>query len=436
MPLVLLRQFTIANRPHALNLACLWAAVVFFFPTCHAQTLSATPSRVLRDQTAVILATGLRPNQHVTVTADLIDGEGQAWTSSADFDADNDGRLDLSRQPSTGGSYQGVSAFGLVWSMKPKDKHVVQYRSPPRLAPQSIHFELSDGPGKVPLATQVQQDAIADGVRQLVVKGKLHGILFTPSDPGPHPGLLVLGGSEGGLPSRRAAILASHGYAAFALAYFRFEDLPKNLEAIPLEYFSAALKWMTERPEISPEKIAIVGTSRGGELALQLASMFPNVKAVVAYVPANARHRACCGGNVLPYAWTWKGYPLAFVGQTQRGTIEASQAAIRVENSSGPMLLIGGSDDHVWDSSGMVEQIVERLKQHHFSFEVKSLIYSHAGHYAGRPDISPEWHGPLLHPVSGRPTSPGGTPEGNAGSSIDAIPKMLDFLRRNLSLGN
>jgi hypothetical protein len=56
-----------------------------------------------------------------------------------------------------------------------------------------------------------------------------------------------------------------------------------------------------------------MGTSRGGELALQLGSMFPAIDAVVAYVPAKVRCAACCGNTRVPYAWTWGGQPLPYV---------------------------------------------------------------------------------------------------------------------------
>jgi hypothetical protein len=46
---------------------------------------------------------------------------------------------------------------------------------------------------------------------------------------------------------------------------------------------------------------------------LQLGSMYPQIRAVVAYVPANVRYAACCGNTRVPYAWTWKGQPLSFL---------------------------------------------------------------------------------------------------------------------------
>jgi hypothetical protein len=80
----------------------------------------------------------------------------------------------------------------------------------------------------------------------------------------------------------------------------------------------------------------------------------------------------------------------------------------------------------------MTRATVARLKHKHFTYQVESLIYPHAGHIAGRPEIVPEWHGQTRHPVSGKPIDFGGTPEGNARSSIDAIPKVLEFLRQIL----
>jgi dienelactone hydrolase len=183
------------------------------------------------------------------------------------------------------------------------------------------------------------------------------------------------------------------------------------------------------------DRIAVTGVSRGGELALQLGSMYPRIKAVVAYVPANVRYPACCGFTPVPYAWTWNGRPLAFhpvrpvPGQTQMDM----QAAIGVELTQGPIMLISGGEDRVWESSSMADSVVARLKRLHFAYKVEHLNYPHAGHAAGRPEIVPAWQGWTRNPMSGREVEMGGTPKGNAESSLDAIPKVLDFLRQSLS---
>jgi dienelactone hydrolase len=385
------------------------------------------------DESAVIRARGLEPNERISIQAELVDGADEPWSSQAEFIADAQGAVDTSQQAPVKGSYEGVSAMGLIWSMKPAAKHVPSYHTPRDLGAQIIKFQLMRN-GQQVTSAQMEQLGVAEGVQQIKVEGQLHGVLLLPNTKERHPGVLVVGGSEGGMPLGKAAWLASRGYAAFALAYFRYDDLPPLLEGIPLEYFGSALAWMMQRPEISADRIAVVGTSRGGELALQLGSMFRQIKGVVAYVPANVRYPACCGNTRLPYAWTWQGQALAFESGlgARRNPVAALRAAIAVEYTHGPILLISGEDDGVWDSTGMANAVVARLKQTHFPYPYEHLKYPHAGHQAGRPEIVPTWHGSVRNPTSGREENLGGRPQGDAQSSLDAIPKVLEFLRESL----
>jgi len=323
--------------------------------------------------------------------------------------------------------------MGLIWSMMPAEKKATRYQPPRDFGPQIIDIKLMRQ-GKQVSSARLVQMMIGEGIQRVVVREQgLHGVLFIPDTKSHYPGVLVVGGSEGGVPMREAAWLASHGFVALALAYFRYEDLPAKLEAIPLEYFQRALTWMTARPEVAGNRLAVVGSSRGGELALQLGSMFPQIGAVVAYVPANVRYPACCGDNRVPYAWTWTGRPLSYMPlRSMRDARAAMDAAIEVEKTRGPVLLISGDSDHVWDSSAMADAVVARLKQTHFPFHCENLKYSHAGHDAGRPGIFPAWHGIFTHPVSGKPVDLGGSPKGSAESSLDATPKVLAFLRQSL----
>ncbi len=399
-----------------------------------AQTLEVVPNRVLADESAVIRASGFAPNEDVSIQAELTDGADESWSSQAEFIADAQGVVDTSKQAPVKGPYHEVSAMGLIWSMKPAAKHVASYQPLRELGSQIIKFRLMRN-GQPVASAQVEQLGVADGVQRIKVEGQLHGVLLLPNTTERRPGVLVVGGSEGGMPLRKAAWLASRGYAALALAYFRYDDLPPRLEAIPLEYFGSALAWIMQRPEISADRIAVVGTSRGGELALQLGSMFPQIKAVVAYVPANVRFRACCGDTGVPYAWTWQGRPLAFVFPRDllRNPMAAMQAAIAVEHTHGPILLISGEDDGVWESTRMAGAVVARLKQTHFPYSYEHLKYPHAGHRAGRPEIVPTWHGSVRNPTSGREENLGGSAQGDAESSLDAIPKVLEFLRESLT---
>jgi len=420
-------------RPGMLALTAWFCVGTLTVP--HAQTLEVVPDRVLSDESAAIRANGLRPNERVVIRAELVDGAKKPWAAQAEFVADAQGSIDVSKQAPVSGSYKEVSAMGLLWSMKPVARDVSVYVHPEDHGPQSIRFELIRD-GQAAASAQLEQVRLGDGVRRIKLEGQLHGVLFLPAGKERHPGVLVVGGSEGGAPTLKAAWLASRGFAALALAYFHYEDLPPRLEAIPLEYFGGALIWMMERPEIIADQIAVMGTSRGGELALQLGSMYPPIKAVVAYVPANVRWPACCGNNEVPFAWTWQGQPLSYwpVGprQTSKTPEVLLRAEIAVEQTRGPILLISGQEDGVWASSMMADAVVDRLKEHHFSYDVEHLKYAHAGHLAGRPEIMPEWRGSSTRLVFGRESDAGGTPAGNAESSVDAMPKVLQFLRQNL----
>jgi dienelactone hydrolase len=398
--------------------------------TIDAQKLEITPAEVMADEVATIRVTGLQPHARVALQAQLVDGSGQSWASRAEFEADANGTIDLATQAPVKGSYKTVSAMGLIWSMTPASKNVALYQTPHGDGIQAIDFSLMDG-DKQEASAELRPMFRPDNVRRVDLTGALHGAMFLPNTPGPHPGVLVLGGSEGGMPQGTAQWLASHGYAAVALAYFRYKELPAALEAIPLEYFGQAIQWMMHQPEISPDRLAVVGGSRGGELALQLGSMYPQLHAVVAYVPANVRFPSCCS-HALTAAWTWRGRDLPFALPRQAGMLDVMAAAIPVENTHGPILVISGDDDGVWPSWQMTAAIQQRLRGAHFGYSFERLNYPHAGHRAGHPEIVPAWLGNVKQPVSGEAMNLGGTPQGNALSSLDAIPKVLEFLHAAL----
>ena len=321
--------------------------------------------------------------------------------------------------------------MGLIWSMLPSAKHVSTYVAPRDPESQSIEFELLRKGQSAAKAT-LEQRFVAEGVQEIPVhEGPLRGIFYVPPGGERHPGILVVGGSNGGVPRRPAAWLASHGFAALALAYFRYEDLPPQLEDIPLEYFGMALEWMSRRPEIAGTRFGVTGTSRGGELALQLGSMYPRIAAVVAYVPANVRYAACCRQDGGP-AWLWQGRPLPYA-VPRRGRLDAPpESEIAVEKTQGPILMISGQDDHLWRSWEMADEVVSRLKRTHFAYSFENLKYRHAGHSAGRPEIIPAWHSDVRNPTSGRESDLGGSAAGDAESSIDGIPKVLAFFKEAL----
>lgn len=307
--------------------------------------------------------------------------------------------------------------------------------------------------GKVVASAVFKQFVVAADVSEIPLRENgLVGSLFKPGSAGPHPGIIVLGGSSGGIGSAlyKAKMLASHGYAALALAYFAYEDLPLRLNNIPLEYFEKAIQWMETQHYVIPGKMGVLGASRGGELALLLGATFPKIKAVVAYVPSHV-----VWGYHLS-SWTHKGKPLDFVPYNitdkqrkelfkdppykltpifrirLKNTSAVEKATIPVERINGPVLLISGKDDQMWPSALMSKKVMNRLSRKKHPFPYHHLSYKGAGHGIGIPYYpTTRLHG--VHSIAKVDYAHGGNAQDNAFASVDSWPKVLRFLKKSLT---
>jgi fermentation-respiration switch protein FrsA (DUF1100 family) len=142
-------------------------------------------------------------------------------------------------------------------------------------------------------ATVRRPSPVAVGVVEKELRpasGGIYANLYLPSDTaGRRPAVPVFGGSDGGLTtSFAAALLAAHGYPSLALAYFKAPGLPEDLDNIPLEYFTRALRVLRAQPGVDPRHVLVSGVSRGSEAALLLGAYFPQlVNGVIAGVPSS-----------------------------------------------------------------------------------------------------------------------------------------------------
>lgn len=308
----------------------------------------------------------------------------------------------------------------------------------------------------------------ADGIiyREQINGPLFYGNLFYPqSETGTLHAIVILPGSNGSTPDEMAQHLASYGYLVLALRYFGAEGLPEHLEGISLKYFTDTIAWLRQEAKMKAYSVTLLGYSRGGELSLLLASMFPTlVDGVIAYVPCSR----ICGG--FPYinrpAWLHQGKPMIpFVKgfsngdsslteaddlqiATEEGKIpyhqntendpyslvdlflerhsnekEAELLAIPVENIRCPLLVVSGKDDKIWPSSFYAREIAERLNANESSIVRKFLDYPNAGHGI----ISP-YDKPVYHPVGKFWCSLGGTPEGNQLACENAWRETFAFL--------
>ncbi len=416
--------------------------------------IQTEPADAMYDQAVSIRLADFPPGREVTMRASSVDGLGHRWESTATFVTDERGGADLAKQVPRRGSYAVADAMGLLWSMA-LDPAVVE-RTPfvkPNTAPVEVALtaELN---GKPAAATNLARRLIAPGVVQSSVRDDgLVGEFFYHQGER-RPGVIMVGGSNGGLAIDMPALLASHGYAVLSLAYFAMPGLPANLIEIPLEYFARAIAWMRRSPQVAPSGLALCGSSRGGELVLLLGSLFAEVTAVIAYVPSglvwsgiggDPQQRAqaawTLGGKPLPYVEPapqdpaiWSKPPVALTPWFRdclKNQASVEHAAIAVEKIKGPVLMFSGTDDQMWPSLNLADLAVRRLLAHDFPHHFEHISYAGAGHFIRFP-YSPVMSD-LFHPVALAPMALGGTPEANHVANLNSWRRSLSFLETYLA---
>ena len=420
-------------------------------------TLTVTPADELIDVQRQIRVSGLPPGSLVTLDSRTRRAGGVIWSSQATFFTAEDGTVDTGRDAPVAGDYAEISSMGLVWAQYPEEPSQ-NFMLEDVLQPLVTEIRALTPGGEIAEAELVQRFAAPGVGRREVREAGLTATLFTPATPGPHPLIIVLNGSTGGINEARCALYASHGYQALGLGYFKVPGRSPYITNTPLEYFETALDWSREHLEPSHGFIALSGQSRGGELSLLLASRHPEqIRAVIAYVPGAMVHGAqgaadpeqggWCGpawtegGQPLPHLWQdnravhwhpWDGaepphrhHSVFLTGLTDTET--AARARIPVENIQAPVLLISGRDDRAWPSSLYSRMVVHTLRQTGHGHPVVHLDYDNAGHSINFPYL-PTTQIERRHPVSGVPFSSGGTPGGNAHADAGSWHGVLDFL--------
>lgn len=182
------------------------------------------------------------------------------------------------------------------------------------------------------------------------------------------------------------------GYAFLAIGYFKANGTPDTLQKIAIEDVHYAIKVATKNKKINKRKIAIVGGSRGADLALLLGSYYKDIKCVVGIVASNVTFP----GNTNHFTtstWTYQKKELPFVPVNEeavpflikrdlRGTFEAmlkdtiaeERALIKIEKIKGPILLVSATKDEICPSTPMAEKMIARLKAKKFKYNFEHVV--------------------------------------------------------------
>jgi len=396
--------------------------------------------RVMIDEHPEIWLRGFEPNGRVTVTAEAADDRGTRWRSETSYTLDAGGSLEIAPAP---------SGQDIITSMRPATgpEEPVPLFIKGTLRPVVVEFQATAENGdaaRSSLELRVFDDAAT--LRVEVRDGPLQGTLFRPKGDGPFPVVIWIGGSDGWFTEPRPALLASHGIATFSVAYFGREPLPAALCEVPLEFFDRAVDRLSAEPTVDTGRMGLYGYSKGGELALLLASRNERIRAVAAYSPSSfvwqspgpgqPKSSWAAGGTPLPFMPMHisammilkmiRGRPVTFRDAYEKGMEKhpdkAQEARIPVEKIKGPVLLVSGTEDAVWPSSRMADDV--RASVTAAGGTVTHLDYDGAGHMTTLPGLpAPEVLDDLIF---------GGSSEITSRAVDDAWAKMVAFFMENL----
>ncbi|RLQ96232.1 acyl-CoA thioesterase/bile acid-CoA:amino acid N-acyltransferase family protein [Falsibacillus albus] len=403
------------------------------------------------DEKIHIKANGLKPHQECIIRFSRRSITKQFtyyWESYGHYAANQNGQVDINRQSSIRGSYEGVDGMGLFWSMTLKRKEEQEsHAAYEKLQPYNILITLETDKGKILDKLEIQRlwktmDTQVFHIRDEYLVGNFY---FHKKKA---PAIIVVGGSEGGIYDYPAALLASRGFHVLALAYWGEEHLPERLTYVPLERIGYAIQWLKNQSNVSKGWIGIHGTSRGGELVLWSAHKYHSIKAAVSL---NGSAVSFAGivpwteQKELPPAWMFNGHPLPYASPTNpidaalhclaewkegknplpywyralcrdKGSME--KAIIPISDVSSHFLLICGKEDAAFDSL-----YFNQIALKHDINQKTLLVYENAGHETGIPYI----------PIRADLFS-GGTKEGTAAASVDSWRKTIEFFQRSAEM--
>jgi len=221
-------------------------------------------------------------------------------------------------------------------------------------------------------------------VHEASLSSDLQGSILKPAEQTGW-GVVVLAGSSGRVDVARARLFAGLGAVCIALRYFGGEGQPPGICEVPLEVFTRATDRLIAE---GCERVAYVGTSKGAEAALLIATDDPRVRVVAAMSPSSVvwantgpgldgvewplRSSWTRGGAPLPfmkYDETWRPerrdglitYRSLYERSLQGGADTVSAATIPVEKARAEIILVAGGDDALWPSDMFARSIEERL---------------------------------------------------------------------------
>ena len=418
----------------------------------------------LADQKIEISVSGLPPMGKLTLRASmsLPWAQNVLFGSMAEFVADANGRVELSKQAPVSGDYNNIDSMELITSMKLKSGKLTEVGANISID-NSIFIDIIAECGNERADLKIERAFMSPDVKTERISKPFTGAFFYSENPN-NKTVLLLGGSSGKLCFNlpMASLLASHGYNVLTVAYFSEPGLPKDLVGIPLEYFDNVFDWLADNKYTKGKDLYLHCTSKGGELGLLLASMHPSIKKVAAVAP----HAYCFQGisfTKKSSSWNYQSKPLPYIRlkystmianmigcfiknkpfgytHTYKAGLEKAndetkaKARIKIENAKADLLLFSSRMNNMWNTYDGCVEIIKALDKADYPYRYEHITYQNAGEPFYAPYILPY---EAFAPIKMAPRlsfSSGGTPQGNTGAQIDSWERMLRFFESDTTL--
>ncbi|CAL8386321.1 peroxisomal succinyl-coenzyme A thioesterase isoform X1 [Gadus morhua] len=413
--------------------------------------LSVHPSRGLVDEKFRVEVENLPPACPVTLHCLHRSEDQDHWEAFGHYCSDHSGTVKVSEDESFGGTYSGREHMGLLWSMRP----VPGSRRGLRLRKTRVDFpmtllisvyrgHLTAGFRELPPVASVVAERwyMAPGVKRIAVEERgVTGTFFIPPGPGPFPGVLDMWGGGGGLVEYRSALLASHGFASMALKYIDPGDTPTDMA---MGYFETAFQIIQDHPQVTSDRVGILGLSFGTSVALTLAAY------------SQISRPRCCVGISGSHAYPINRPVAELFGEMgmnekkmkrdeednviMRNLILpiATDPAKKVDvgRIECPLLLVNGDDDQNWATTESAEDIANMMSVAGNKHLLTTLTYPKAGHLI-EPPFTPHIRASnfiVQHSKEKVIMLWGGEPKAHAVAQEDSWKRILNFLKEHLCI--
>jgi len=219
-----------------------------------------------------------------------------------------------------------------------------------------------------------------------------------------YPIIFLLGGYEGGWrEDAHVHKLQKLGYHVVSITFYNKEGFSNNLANINIDEIKKIMDSYKRYSSVDTSSVGIIGQGKGAELALLMASYYPDIKMVVGISTPHVSFQSSRATLLTEPSWIHQGKEVPYVAYPKLSltaiktvvrllkrkvngyrdlhdlAIENEQAVekarIKVENINGDIFLASLTEDGMWNSPLMGNEIIKRLKEKKFTHQFEHKSY-------------------------------------------------------------